>query len=155
MPRETPKVSAICCTVYVFSSYIARACRAFVAVILNRPPPLRPRALAAARPSWVRSTMRSCSNSAIAASMWIYEDVGERLKTQVGDLGAHPYGDWIGTYGHPEFAASTESAKVIVDRLAVRSGPSTTERMHQAFMTASRYEWMFWDAAWHRQAWPV
>ena len=37
---------------------------------MNFGPPFRPRARAAARPSWVRSTIRSCSNSAIAASMW-------------------------------------------------------------------------------------
>jgi len=86
---------------------------------------------------------------------WIYEDVGGRLKAQVGDLAGHPYGDWIGTYGDPEFAAATESAKVIVDRLAARSGPSTTDRMQQAFLTACRYEWMFWDAAGNRQAWPL
>ena len=60
MPRETPNVSAICCTVYDFASYMVRACFAFVGVILNRPPPLRPRARAAASPSCVRSTMRSC-----------------------------------------------------------------------------------------------
>jgi thiaminase/transcriptional activator TenA len=86
---------------------------------------------------------------------WIYEDVGGRLKARVGDLAGHPYGDWIGTYGDPEFAAATESAKAIVNRLAARSGPSTTDRMQQAFLTACRYEWMFWDAAEHRQAWSV
>jgi thiaminase/transcriptional activator TenA len=29
------------------------------------------------------------------------------------------------------------------------------EHMHQAFATASRYEWMFWDAAWRQETWPV
>jgi len=86
---------------------------------------------------------------------WIYEDVGRRLKDQVSDLTAHPYGDWIATYGDPEFAAATEDAKTIVDRLAERSGPATTERMHQAFTTASRYEWMFWHAAWQHERWPA
>ncbi len=86
---------------------------------------------------------------------WIYEDVGRRLKDQVHDLKAHPYGDWIATYGDPEFAAATQDAKTIVDRLAERSGRAMTQRMHHAFTTASRYEWMFWDAAWHRQPWPA
>jgi thiaminase len=27
--------------------------------------------------------------------------------------------------------------------------------MHQAFAAASRYEWMFWDAAWRQETWPV
>ena len=29
------------------------------------------------------------------------------------------------------------------------------EAMRQAFLTSSRYEYMFWDAAYNRQEWPV
>ncbi|HAK55422.1 MAG TPA: thiaminase II, partial [Acidobacteria bacterium] len=28
------------------------------------------------------------------------------------------------------------------------------ERMHERFRRSSRYEWMFWDAAYQRQTWP-
>jgi len=86
---------------------------------------------------------------------WIYEDVGRRLKDRVGDLAEHPYADWISTYGDPEFAASTEQARQILDRLAAHSDPVTVDRMRKAFVTASRYEWMFWDAAWRQETWPV
>ena len=41
------------------------------------------------------------------------------------------------------------------DRLAAQADPGTVERMHQAFATASRYEWMFWDAAWRQETWPI
>lgn len=109
--------------------------------------------------SFLRSLATAGCYPALAAGVlpcfWIYEDVGRRLKDQVGDLAAHPYGDWIATYGDPDFAAATDDAKAIVDRLAARSGPATTERMHQAFISASRYEWMFWDAAWHQEPWPA
>ena len=91
----------------------------------------------------------------IVPCFWIYEDVGRRLKDRVGDLTGHPYGDWISTYGDPQFAASTEQAKQILDRLAAQTDPGTVERMHQAFATASRYEWMFWDTAWRQETWPV
>jgi len=91
----------------------------------------------------------------ILPCFWIYEDVGCRLKERVGDLTGHPYADWISTYGDPEFAAATEQAKRILDRLAAEADRGTVERMHQAFATASRYEWMFWDAAWRQEAWPV
>jgi thiaminase/transcriptional activator TenA len=86
---------------------------------------------------------------------WIYEDVGRRLKEQIPDLAVHPYGDWIATYGDPEFAASTEDAKAIVDGLAARSGQATTQRMQLAFATASHYERMFWEAAWRQEPWPA
>jgi thiaminase/transcriptional activator TenA len=91
----------------------------------------------------------------ILPCFWIYEDVGRRLKGRLGDLTGHPYADWISTYGDPEFAASTERAKQILDRLAAQADPATVERMHEAFATASRYEWMFWDAAWRQETWPV
>jgi thiaminase/transcriptional activator TenA len=34
---------------------------------------------------------------------------------------------------------------------------SETERatMRRHFVTTSRYEWMFWDMGWRREAWPV
>jgi thiaminase (transcriptional activator TenA) len=91
----------------------------------------------------------------ILPCFWIYEDVGRRLKERVGDLTGHPYADWISTYGDADFAASTEQARQILDRCAAQADPSTVERMHQAFTTASRYEWMFWDAAWRQETWPV
>ncbi len=87
---------------------------------------------------------------------WIYEDVGRRLLDRVGaDLAAHPYADWIGTYGDPSFAASTARARMIFDALADEASPTVRAGMQQAFTTASRYEWMFWDAAWRTEAWPI
>ncbi|WP_349897102.1 TenA family protein [Parafrigoribacterium soli] len=86
---------------------------------------------------------------------WIYEDVGRRLKERVGDLSAHPYADWIATYGDPGFADATRQARGIVDRAAADAGPADRDRMRQAFGTGARFEWMFWDAAWRREEWPV
>lgn len=91
----------------------------------------------------------------ILPCFWIYEDVGARLRARTSEVTAHPYADWIATYGDPGFVAATARAKAIVDRLAAQSGTVTIARMHQAFATASRYEWMFWDAAWTRQSWPL
>lgn len=91
----------------------------------------------------------------ILPCFWIYEDVGRRLKERIGDLTGHPFADWIGTYGNPEFAASTQQARAILDRLAAPADPATIAGMHAAFSTASRYEWMFWDAAWRQETWPI
>jgi hypothetical protein len=44
-------------------SYISRATATFSALITLGRPPRRPRARAAARPAWVRSRIRSRSNS--------------------------------------------------------------------------------------------
>lgn len=86
---------------------------------------------------------------------WIYDDVGTHLKAAVGDLDGHPYGDWIAAYGDPEFAESCRQARSVVDRLADAADGPTRERMMAAFVRASQYEWMFWDAADRMEDWPI
>ncbi|GAA1462619.1 thiaminase II [Nocardiopsis exhalans] len=90
----------------------------------------------------------------ILPCFWIYTDVGERLTAKAGDLTEHPYGEWIATYGDEEFARSTEQVKAIADRLAEGAGEATVARMREAFVRATAYEWMFWDAAWRQETWP-
>lgn len=91
----------------------------------------------------------------ILPCFWIYADVGRRLLDAAGDLGGHPYGDWIGTYADEGFVYQANRARAITDRLATTADDATLEAMHTAFATASRYEWMFWDAAWRLETWPV
>ena len=91
----------------------------------------------------------------ILPCFWIYHDVGTRLVADAGDLDSHPYGDWIGTYADPDFAASTRQARDIVDRLAAHASAEVVARMQDAFVTAARYEWMFWDAAMRPVGWPI
>jgi thiaminase/transcriptional activator TenA len=86
---------------------------------------------------------------------WIYADIGSRLQAASAGICSHPYADWIATYGDPAFEAATEQVRCLTDRLAQDAGPGTRRAMHRAFHTAARYEWMFWDAAWRREAWPI
>jgi thiaminase/transcriptional activator TenA len=92
---------------------------------------------------------------AVLPCFWIYADVGVRLLGVAGDLSVHPYGDWIATYSDEAFAASTERVREIADGAAAASDPTTVVRMQAAFEMSSRYEWMFWDAAYRRETWPV
>ena len=92
--------------------------------------------------------------AALLPCFWIYEDVGRRLKDGV-ELSGHPYADWISTYGDPDFALASARVRQIVDTCAENSSPSVVSAMHNAFVTAARYEWMFWDAAWRSETWPV
>lgn len=93
--------------------------------------------------------------AAVLPCFWIYDDVGRRLRASVDDLAHHPYGDWISTYGDPAFTAATLTARQVADRVAHCADAGTVERMHAAFAQASRYEWMFWDAAYRHETWPV
>jgi len=86
---------------------------------------------------------------------WIYQDVGERLLAGVDDLAAHPFGEWITTYGDEVFAASVVTARAIADECHRTAGEPVRRAMEEAYLTASRYEWMFWDAAHRMERWPL
>jgi thiaminase/transcriptional activator TenA len=39
--------------------------------------------------------------------------------------------------------------------MAARVGEPERDAMRRHFLATSRYEWMFWDMGWRREAWPV
>jgi thiaminase (transcriptional activator TenA) len=43
----------------------------------------------------------------------------------------------------------------LADRIGPQLSAAERERATGHFTTTSRYEWMFWDAAWRGEAWPV
>ena len=43
----------------------------------------------------------------------------------------------------------------LTDEVCEDLGDSQKARVKNAFVVASRYEWMFWDAAWNMEGWPV
>ena len=86
---------------------------------------------------------------------WIYCVVGQRLLRKGKPSSRHPYRDWLALYGSPEFAEVTQWMRALIDKEAKRAGTAEQERMIDAFLTSSRYEWMFWDMAWREEQWPV
>lgn len=93
--------------------------------------------------------------AAVLPCFWIYQVVGTELLDTAGDLEKHPYGEWIGMYANPVFAEETKIVRGIVDRAAEGVLELQRQRMRDAFVQASRYEWMFWDAAWRMETWPI
>jgi thiaminase (transcriptional activator TenA) len=84
---------------------------------------------------------------------WIYREVGRELlaRSSPDEL----YATWIATYGSPEFDAVVDSVIAVTDRLGGDLGPSERRRCLDHFATTTRYEWMFWDAAYTQLQWPV
>jgi thiaminase/transcriptional activator TenA len=58
-------------------------------------------------------------------------------------------------YADPEFAALAAWCRELVDRLADDSSEAARRRMEEAFLTSSRYEYLFWEMAWRLERWPV
>lgn len=93
--------------------------------------------------------------AAVLPCFWIYSDVGQRLWEQAGQQPDHPYADWLAAYGDPIFAEQTDRVRALVDQAAETANPAQREQMARAHRTASRYEWMFWDAPMRRESWPI
>jgi thiaminase/transcriptional activator TenA len=85
---------------------------------------------------------------------WIYAVIAEHF-TALGEPAAdHPYRDWLAMYANPDFAAVGEWLRSIVDDEAERMDDQGRQRLRDIFRTSSEYEWLFWQMAWTREAWP-
>jgi thiaminase/transcriptional activator TenA len=89
----------------------------------------------------------------ILPCFWVYWEVGVHIKARAQT--GNPYQAWIDTYADPSFGATTKRVIALVDAAAQQANPQTYAEMAEAFATATRYEWMFWHAAYSDEHWPV
>jgi len=85
---------------------------------------------------------------------WIYQEVGEYILALKPEPG-NPYQSWIDTYGGEEYGEAVKRAVAIADELAEGATADTRRRMTRAFVDCSKMEWMFWDAGWREESWPL
>ncbi len=92
--------------------------------------------------------------AAVLPCFRVYAEVGSAL---LADRPAddHPYTAWIHTYGSPEFDEAVRAAEAYADRLAAAATAERVVAMTDAYREATRFEWMFWDAAWRHEVWPT
>jgi len=91
--------------------------------------------------------------AALLPCMWGFSELGQRLAEQERPADAR-YAAWVEMYADPEFASLALWCRELVDRLAEHAGPEARRRMESAFVTSSRYELRFWDAAYRQECWP-
>ncbi len=90
---------------------------------------------------------------AVLPCYWIYREVG---KTLLERGSPNPlYERWIATYGGEEFGALVEAVLDLTDEVCEDLNPAQKAHVVEAFTITSRYEWMFWDAAWRLEGWPI
>ena len=94
-------------------------------------------------------------SSSILPCMWGYSEIGQMLYDRGVPTSAPLYARWIEMYNSPEFAELAAWLRGFLDRIAKGCGEAELERMREAFVVSSRYEYMFWDAAWRMEEWPV
>ena len=90
---------------------------------------------------------------AVLPCYWIYREVGQVL---LAEGSPDPlFGRWIATYGGDEYGETVERVLEEMDRVGADLGPEQRAAVVQAFVTTSRYEWMFWDMGSRLEEWPV
>lgn len=91
--------------------------------------------------------------AAVLPCYWIYARVGSALleRSSPDPL----YARWIAMYGGEEFQTVVDSVLELTDRVGAEASDGERALMHRHFRTTSRYEWMFWDAGYRRETWPV
>lgn len=92
--------------------------------------------------------------AAILPCFWIYKNVGDYILANQTKRN-NPYQDWINTYGGESFTIAVEKAIEICDRLAEKSSSTIQNKMTEAFVMASKMEWLFWDSAWNQECWKI
>ena len=92
--------------------------------------------------------------AAILPCMWGYCEIGQRLAE-----GPRPaderYVKWIEMYSSQEFSDLADWCRTLTDRIAADASDDVRTRMENAFLTCSRYEWLFWEMAWKKETWPL
>jgi thiaminase/transcriptional activator TenA len=106
--------------------------------------------------------------AALLPCMWGYCEIGQRLAEgrRLSAEGPHPddtrpdsigarYARWIDMYSSTDFADLAAWCRTLTDRIAAASSDDARTQMEHAFLTCSRYEWLFWQMAWTNETWPV
>jgi thiaminase/transcriptional activator TenA len=100
------------------------------------------------------SSMKSFAEAitSVLPCFWSYAEIaarhGDSLRINKNQL----YKDWAEVYGTDSYLSLVEKIKKLVN-YAGEGFPY--EKLQSVFIAASRYEYMFWDAVYHQQEWPV
>lgn len=91
--------------------------------------------------------------AAVLPCYWIYARVGAALL----DRGSpdRRYQRWIDSYGGDEYAATVAEVLALTDRVGPALGGADEAAARAHFTVTAKYEWMFFDAAYRREQWPV
>lgn len=91
--------------------------------------------------------------AAVLPCFRIYWDVGRAIGARAAP--GNPYAAWIATYADAAFGQAVHRAEEVADRAHARAGEAERALMRDAYERSAVYEWLFWDAAWRLESWPI
>ena len=91
----------------------------------------------------------------ILPCQWGYYETGLHL-ARTGDISPdNPYVDWIDLYSTEEFGSLVGWLRDLLDERTKDPDETELRRLEDQFLTATRYEFLFWDMAYNLQDWPL
>ncbi|MEM2878169.1 MAG: thiaminase II [Candidatus Hadarchaeales archaeon] len=91
---------------------------------------------------------------AVLPCYWGYHEVFTSLKSRISKKINAIYSRTIDLYSGEEGKKVTVLLRGIIDRLAKEVGDSEKKKLEEIFRMSSRYEYLFWDAAYNLIMWP-
>lgn len=92
--------------------------------------------------------------AALLPCMWGFNETGNRLAAR-GMPEHEQYAAWIEMYAGEEFTELTSWCKALTNEVAADASDAERDRYRELFATSAQYEYLFWDAAWDREGWPL
>ncbi len=82
-----------------------------------------------------------------------YAEIAARLTQETGNVPA--YAEWLQTYRSVEARELSERLRSFLDNISNTASHSQRLRMVRSFLTASRYEYLFWQMAYSMEKWTI
>ncbi len=89
--------------------------------------------------------------AALLPCPWTYHELAE----VVGYVDHPVYGPWSAVYVEGFLAESVEAWRALLDRFALAASSEELASMRDAFVTSSRYEFLFWEMAYNKETWLI
>jgi thiaminase/transcriptional activator TenA len=86
---------------------------------------------------------------------WGYSETALHLSRTGYASEKNPYAEWISMYSSKEFTAFVVWLREFLDDLTRGSDEREMMRLSGHFLTATRYEFLFWEMAYNMQDWPL
>ncbi|HOO38326.1 MAG TPA: TenA family protein [Deltaproteobacteria bacterium] len=90
--------------------------------------------------------------TAVLPCFWSYHEIALFHRDALSRNENLTYRDWASVYVSDDYVKLLNKLKDLVDNLA---GQVPYERLKDVFLTASRYEYLYWDSVYTSASWPV
>jgi thiaminase/transcriptional activator TenA len=90
--------------------------------------------------------------ASFVACPWTYDLIGERISGNIGEERRENWMEYYGSDVHHDLMVDFRDA---IDRLSTGFTDDDRDRLLDKWRLGMRYEWMFWDDAYHMRGWPI